>query len=463
MKKIFLVILSIILLSCSNKEQKKEILVNKTKTQPVNNNFEEISSKSSVKNNKILSIADFTETEFALSLIFFKESERTFLNVNDNYLNVNWQYSIENESVNSDNVLLFKNNSEYIILVPTFSEEFPTFQMVGINKNKEFINLGQHTYSFTDYKKLGNTSFDKIKYQIVKQKDGLKIKAVDGQKEVLLSEYSKNENDEAQLSLSEKNEITLLRNEKKMATQNISLDLNLDGAKENFEINFDLNTINSIKNLNNEIYFENNRLIIQKEIDENNPHDFINYKYYFHNTNNSVILDKVEFKRETYVENVDMCKFGYTYFSNETIPFSKVDFFNRKFLQSLIRDISLNQAIEIATKVNQSYNCTSSLSINELDFLLKKTILDNKSVNSYNNLAYHLEQKKQYETSNYLLKKITETFPDRVVAWLNYGDVLWGLNENMEAKGVYKKYISLMKSQNKDLNKIPQRVYERSR
>ena len=51
------------------------------------------------------------------------------------------------------------------------------------------------------------------------------------------------------------------------------------------------------------------------------------------------------------------------------------------------------------TKTNQSYDCTSNLNTKELDFLLKKTVLDNKSVKNYNNLAYHLEQNKQYETS----------------------------------------------------------------
>ena len=465
MKKAFLIILNIMLLNCSNKEQKKEIVVNETTTKPINNNFEEISNKSKVQSNDVLSIADFTETEFAISLIFFQESEKTFLNINENYLNVNWDYTIQDESINSNNVLLFKNSSEHIILIPTFSEEFPTFQMVGISKNKEFIDYGEHTYSLTDFEKLGNTTFDKIKYQIVKQKDGLRIKAVDGQKEILLLEYSKNENSEAQITQNEKNEIILLRNENtnKKVAYNISLDLNSDGTKENFEINFHQNTINSSKNLNNEIYFESNSLIVQKEIEENNPHDFINFKYYFHELNNFVILDKIEFKRETYVEYVDICKFSYTYFPSETIHFSEVDFFNQKFVQTLIRDISLNQAIEIVTKTNQSYDCTSNLNTKELDFLLKKTVLDNKSVNNYNNLAYHLEQNKQYETSCYLLIKIIDKYPNRVVAYLNLADAYWGLDRQNKAKESYQKYLSLMKSQNKDLSKIPQRVYERSK
>ncbi|MBO6184349.1 MAG: tetratricopeptide repeat protein [Chryseobacterium sp.] len=462
MEKIFLVVLSIILLNCSNKERKKEIVANKTITQPINNNFEEISSKSKVQSNETLSIAGFTETEFALSLIFFKESEKTFLNINENYFNVNWDYTIQNESINSNNVLLFKNSTEHIILIPTFSEEFPTFQMIGINKNKEFINYGEYTYSLADFEKLGNTTFDKIKYQIVKQKDGLRIKAFDGQKEILLSDYSKNENNEAHITQSERNEIILLRNENmKEVVHSISLDLNSDGTKENFEINFNQNTINSLKNSNNEIYFESNSLIVKKEIEENNPHDFISYKYYFQNSNNSIVLSKIDFKKETYVKNDDLCNLSYVYLPNKKIHFSEVDFFDKKFLQSLTRDMSLNQAIEIVTKTNQHYNCTSNLSTIELEFLLEKTFLDDNSVNNYNNLAYYLEQNKQYEESCYLLKKITQKYPNRVVAWLNYGDALWMLAEKSDAKNAYQKYTSLMKSQHKDVSKIPRRVYDR--
>lgn len=234
----------------------------------------------------------------------------------------------------------------------------------------------------------------------------------------------------------------------------------LKSSSNSQSISVDFNT-KIIKPSTDNIFFENNSLIVQKEIEENNPHDFINYKYYFHSTNNSVILDKIEFKREAYVEYVDICKFSYTYFPSETIHFSEVDFFNQKFVQTLIRDISLNQAIEIVTKTNQSYDCTSNLNTKELDFLLKKTVLDNKSVNNYNNLAYHLEQNKQYETSCYLLKKIIDKYPNRVVAWLNYGDALWGMNEIQQGKRAYQKYILLMKNQRKDLSKIPQKVYQR--
>lgn len=51
--------------------------------------------------------------------------------------------------------------------------------------------------------------------------------------------------------------------------------------------------------------------------------------------------------------------------------------------------------------------------------------------------------------------------PQRVVAMLNLADAQWGMGDEQNAKTSYKKNISQMESQNKDLTKIPQRVFER--
>lgn len=466
MNKFFALILSLTLLNCSGKDQNNNVASKQIVTQQ--NGYEKLGNKSSVKSNETLSIAQFSDIQLPLNFVFFKESEKTFLNINELYLNINWLYKLESDNINTKDVILFKNKLEYVILVPTFSEEFPTYQMVGIDKSNKFIYHGQHTYNQEDFEKLKGTSFDKVDYQIKKTNNELRIYAITNQKKILLSDYSKMANTETPITPNEKNEIKKLQkqttNENRIKTvQNVFLDLDSDGHKENFEVNFNDGTIKGNKNLEREIFLDKKSLIIQKEFEDNNPHDFLNYKYYFSEFNNSLILEKVDFKRETYVENDDLCELSYTYLPNEKIYLSQVDFFTTKFLQSLIRDISLIEATEITTKINQKYNCTSPLSIKELKFLFNHTVLDNNSVNDYNNLAYYLEQKKQYQTSIYLLKNILEKYPTRIVAWLNYGDSLWGMSEKSQAKSAYQKYVYLMKSQGKDLSKIPQRVYERSK
>ncbi|WP_312400015.1 tetratricopeptide repeat protein, partial [Chryseobacterium sp.] len=67
----------------------------------------------------------------------------------------------------------------------------------------------------------------------------------------------------------------------------------------------------------------------------------------------------------------------------------------------------------------------------------------------------------KFDVGIFLLKKIIQKFPSRVVAYLNLADNYWAINDKDLAKKNYKKYIELMKSQNKDQSKIPQRVFER--
>lgn len=89
--------------------------------------------------------------------------------------------------------------------------------------------------------------------------------------------------------------------------------------------------------------------------------------------------------------------------------------------------------------------------------------VDFKVINleSANNQAFSLEKIEANNFSKSLLKEIISQYPDRTVAFLNLADVDWKLNKKEEAQKNYNRYIALMKSQNKDLSKIPKRVYDR--
>jgi tetratricopeptide (TPR) repeat protein len=78
-----------------------------------------------------------------------------------------------------------------------------------------------------------------------------------------------------------------------------------------------------------------------------------------------------------------------------------------------------------------------------------------------NDKAYYLEQLGAYSEAIFILKKVISKSPDRVVAYLNIADAYWGNNEREEAGRSYEKYVELMKSQGKDMKKIPQRVHDR--
>ncbi|WP_165396102.1 tetratricopeptide repeat protein [Flavobacterium sp. J27] len=83
------------------------------------------------------------------------------------------------------------------------------------------------------------------------------------------------------------------------------------------------------------------------------------------------------------------------------------------------------------------------------------------SVEDFNNIAYNYEQLGNYSDAIFILEKIIKQYPNRIVAFLNLGDAQWQIEKNEEAKQSYLKYIDLMKKNNKNLDKIPVKVYER--
>lgn len=95
-----------------------------------------------------------------------------------------------------------------------------------------------------------------------------------------------------------------------------------------------------------------------------------------------------------------------------------------------------------------------------------KSIMDYDSLDVRNMLYYEQITKKDFrlvslEASIYIDQKVIDKFPDQVGAYLNLADAYWDSAEKENAKENYKKYVDMMKAQNKDLKKIPAYVYER--
>ena len=101
------------------------------------------------------------------------------------------------------------------------------------------------------------------------------------------------------------------------------------------------------------------------------------------------------------------------------------------------------------------------LDIYEIANILKDNPVSVKNITSYNDAAYFLIEGANYNEARIILLDIVKFSPDRIVAYLNLGDSEWGFEEKKDAKKSYKRYIELMKSQGKDLTKIPSRVFDR--
>ncbi|WP_300689023.1 tetratricopeptide repeat protein [Chryseobacterium sp.] len=93
----------------------------------------------------------------------------------------------------------------------------------------------------------------------------------------------------------------------------------------------------------------------------------------------------------------------------------------------------------------------------------KKFALSLSNLDDYNNVAYRLAENGNQKGAIELLQQIINKFPTRAVAYLNIADSYWNIGEKEKAKVNYKKYLSLMKYQKKDLKKIPKYAEKRAK
>ena len=140
---------------------------------------------------------------------------------------------------------------------------------------------------------------------------------------------------------------------------------------------------------------------------------------------------------------------------------------NKLYLQDFLQNKKISETI-----FNEEYNkLKSSKNFKKYDFkysyedlylLIKNIPITEANLDKYNNLAFYIAQIKDGNFEGiYLYNEILKRFPNRVVAYLNLADSYWAIGNQKLAKENYKKYVELMKSQNKDLKKIPKRVWER--
>ncbi|WP_326983272.1 tetratricopeptide repeat protein [Chryseobacterium sp. MYb264] len=168
----------------------------------------------------------------------------------------------------------------------------------------------------------------------------------------------------------------------------------------------------------------------------------------------------------------EVLKFGKGGLMGNRIYFEPIDMKGKSFenIQSLgdqLEEIfsQNNAAINYFDTNNKIFAKNTLNETNEDIFINYPEISQNKiaitDAESANNLAFLLEQKDANKESELLLQHIIAQYPERVVAYLNLADVEWKINSQDEAKKHYNFYLSLMKKQNKSVNKIPQRVYDR--
>ena len=128
---------------------------------------------------------------------------------------------------------------------------------------------------------------------------------------------------------------------------------------------------------------------------------------------------------------------------------------SEKFITNNIKSIQT-----INDYIQKRYFFAYMLSHKDSLSMLKKFPLSKLNLIEFNNIAYHLEQAKNYKESVYLLEKIIEKFPDRTVAYFNLGDAYYGVGDKTKAIKAYQTYMDQMKKKGWE-KKIPKQVLDR--
>ncbi len=174
----------------------------------------------------------------------------------------------------------------------------------------------------------------------------------------------------------------------------------------------------------------------------------LGYIYTFKNIDNNLIFDHAEL----YQLNEGMiCKTEEEIINSTTIKLIETDECN------IIKKIGIT--LDEISYVSKNFKLKNILSNNEINYLLNRFPLSTKTLTQYNDIARYLEKAGAYQESIYLLEKILEKYPNRIVAYINLGDAYLGDKQKDKAIQSYKKYIELMKEAGKE-NKIPKRVLE---
>ncbi len=140
---------------------------------------------------------------------------------------------------------------------------------------------------------------------------------------------------------------------------------------------------------------------------------------------------------------------------------------NKEIQLSKIQSLELQEAYREIFKLykNKQINFQEYVGdfINEscsFEYYLDEKYFFHNNIEFSNNLAFFFDKANYHKEAVYLLEKILEKFPKRVVAYYNLGDAYWALGEKEKAKKAYSTYIKMMKAKGKE-KRIPKVVKDR--
>jgi len=187
--KIFFLFVFFALFNCKNKESQRKqssVLVEK-----------KAKENSSIPLKILLSENEFiTEIFFATDLINFriyylKDKETSYLKVEqfNNYSSVDFCINTSSVEEAKNQFRLFKEDSFYYLMIPTCTEELPTFHVVKFDASNSFSDLGIYTFKYNE-KIFSLGKFNDINYSLLNQNNEVVIKGKSSEDSFFLSKIT---------------------------------------------------------------------------------------------------------------------------------------------------------------------------------------------------------------------------------------------------------------------------------
>jgi hypothetical protein len=137
-------------------------------------------------------------------------------------------------------------------------------------------------------------------------------------------------------------------------------------------------------------------------------------------------------------------------------------FYDEKSTLNRLIEMGLCASIDSPSNLEKALKDNQNISIDKLyvDNQILLYPLDKNTVTSYNNNAFYLGKENRYDVAIYILNKVIDKYPNRMVAYINLGDLHWDNGSKKEAVKIYQDYIQKMNALGKE-GKIPEKILKR--
>lgn len=213
----------------------------------VESNLVRVKVDSKIEENEEVMRIKLLHIDFPINVVYFKESDRAFIEVNDKFQNI----ELDLRDGSKEFIWLFKDQDKYILMFPTYTEEFFNPCIVRVSKNGQFEYLGDHKLSNEDFiesSKLKNGS-----YHLKEKDDTIRVFYSKQDREVMFSEVNFHSDMHERITLEETQILKSLTNKDKSSliqrwkgNYTLELDLIREMTEHNWKFSLHIGDENDI-------------------------------------------------------------------------------------------------------------------------------------------------------------------------------------------------------------------------